>query len=196
MQSTHNIYIYIQLGTLTRPKSRSPACKAHTTYSYSLAHLQDPKAGHQHAKHTQHIHTAWHTYKTRKQVASMQSTHNIYTYIQLGTLTRPESRSPACKAHTTYTYSLAHLQDPKAGHQHAKHTQHIHTAWHTYKTRKQVASMQSTHNIYTYIQLGTLRRPESRSPACKAHTTYTYTYSFAHLQDPKAASHSSAAVNC
>ena len=124
----------------------------------------------------------------------MQSTHNIYIYIQLGTLTRPESRSPACKAHTTYSYSLAHLQDPKAGHQHAKYTQHIHTPWHTYKTRKQVASMQSTHNIY--IQLGTLTRPESRLPACKAHTTYTHTYSLAHLQDPKAASHSSAAVNC
>ena len=132
MQSTHNIYIYIQLGTLTRPESRSPACKAHTTYSYSLAHLQDP---------------------------SMQSTHNIY--IHLGTLTRPESRSPACKAHTTYThtYSLAHLQDPKAGRQHVKHTQHIHTAWHIYKTRKQVASMQSTHNIYIYVQLCTLTRP-------------------------------------
>ena len=143
MQSTHNIYIH--LGTLTRPESRLPACKAHTTYThtYSLEHLQDPKACRQHVKHTQHIHTAWHTYKIRKQVASMQSTHNIYTYIQLGTLTRPESRSPACKAHTTYTYILAHLQDLKAGCQHAKHTQHIHihTAWHTYKTRKQVASM-------------------------------------------------------
>ena len=87
-------------------KTRKQVASEQRTHTHTqiLAHLQDPKAGRQWAKNT---HKYLHTYKTRKQVTSEQRTH---TYTNSYTLTRPKSRLPVNKEHTTNSCIFTQLK--------------------------------------------------------------------------------------
>ena len=77
----------------------------------------------------------------------------------------------------TQTYNEAHLQYPKAGRQCAKHTWHKHITKHTYKTRKQIASEQSIHDTKQTQHKAYNKAylwPDLRKASCHAHNNKTH----------------------